>query len=216
MVTRLGEVKRTAMSNFANIRSNGLIAFDIEEGDDLRWVLFTPGDSDLIFISQRGQSIRFREADLTERSRAAGGVRGMRLREGDQLVAAECIRPDSESSLLVVGENGFGKRTPLPEYRVQGRGGSGILTMNCTPKTGEIVGAQLVDDGDRLIVLTIKGKGIRMKVSDIRTVGRVAQGVKLINLAEGDAVASVARLVSGDGPQEPESAEDEETEGAES
>jgi DNA gyrase subunit A len=99
--------------------------------------------------------------------------------------------------MLVVSENGYGKRTHLEEYRVQGRGGSGILTMNCTEKTGRIVGAEVVEDDDRLLVMTVLGKGIRIKVGEIRTTGRVAQGVKLINLAAGDQVRSIARIVAG-------------------
>jgi len=104
---------------------------------------------------------------------------------------------DDEASLLVVSENGFGKRTALPEYRVQGRGGSGILTMQCTDKTGKVVGAEVVVEDDRLLVMTTKGKGIRVRVKEIRTTGRVAQGVKLIDLAGGDDVRSIARIVKG-------------------
>ena len=192
MVTRRGEVKRTALSNFSNIRSNGLRAFDIEEGDELGWVLLTKGDDDLILVTRHGLSIRFAETAARDRSRAAGGVRAITLKPDDVLVGADVVRPGA--TLLVVGSNGFGKRTELDEYRVQGRGGSGILTMNVTDKTGEIVGAEVVEDDDRLILLTTNGKGIRMKVKDIRLVKRIAQGVKLIDLAGTDQVASIARL----------------------
>ncbi len=202
MVTRLGEVKRTSLSNFANIRSNGLIAFDIEAGDELGWVLQSKGDDDVLIVTHEGMSIRFKETAARDRSRAAGGVRAITLREGDHVVGADIA--DDEATLLVVGENGFGKRTPIDEYRVQGRGGLGILTMNVTDKTGKIVSAEVVRDDDRLLVLTINGKGIRLRVKDIRLVKRVAQGVKLIDLAGGDTIASIARIV-----QSPEDDDDE-------
>ena len=193
MITRYGEVKRTPLNAFSNIRNNGLIAFDIEEGDELGWALKTAGSNDLILVTHHGQSIRFDERKATSRSRAAGGVRAMTLKPGDIIQSADVIR--DSASLLVVSEHGYGKRTALDEYRVQGRGGSGILTMNCTAKTGYIVGAEVVEDDDRLLVMTVNGKGIRLRVKEIRTTGRVAQGVKLIDLAAKDAVRSIARIV---------------------
>ncbi len=193
MITRRGEIKRTEMAKFANIRANGLIAFDIEENDELGWVLKTRGSDDVIIITHNGQSIRFNETQARGRGRTAGGVRAMTLKGDDIIVSADGIRP--EATLLVVGEKGYGKRTNLEEYRIQGRGGSGILTMNCTDKTGRIVSGEVVDDEDRLIVMTHNGKAIRMKVKDVRVTGRVAQGVKLINLAGGDSIRSIARVV---------------------
>ncbi len=190
------EIKRTSLGAFANIRNNGLIAFDIEEGDELGWALKTRGNDDVILITREGQSIRFNEKEATSRSRAAGGVRAIVFKDDkseDHVVSADVARDDA--SLLVVSENGYGKRTPLVEYRVQGRGGSGILTMNCTDKTGRIVGAEVVDETDRLLVMTTKGKGIRLKVKEIRTTGRIAQGVRLINMATGDQVRSIASIV---------------------
>jgi DNA gyrase subunit A len=195
---RHAEIKRTALNDFVNIRNNGLIAFDIEEGDELGWVLKTRGNDDVILITREGQSIRFGEKDATSRSRAAGGVRAISFKEDnreDRVVTAATV--DDALSLLVVSEHGFGKRTHLNEYRVQGRGGSGILTMNCTDKTGKVVGAEVVENDDRLLLMTVKGKGIRTPVKDIRTTGRIAQGVKLVNLAAGDTVASIARIVKG-------------------
>lgn len=195
MITKHGEVKRTALSKFQNIRSNGLIAFDIEEGDELGWVLQSKGDDDVLVVTRKGMSIRFRETAARDRSRAAGGVKAVNLRPGDHVVSADIVREGA--TLLVVGEHGYGKRTPLDEYRVQGRGGTGIMTMNVTEKTGEIVGAEVVEDDDRLLILTANGKGIRVKVKEIRLVKRVAQGVKLIDLAPGDSIGSLARLVAG-------------------
>ncbi len=193
---RWAEIKRTPMSAFANIRNNGLKAFDIEESDELGWVLKTRGNDDVILITHEGQSIRFNEKDATSRSRAAGGVRAIMFKETnrhDQLIGADIV--NEANTLLVVSENGYGKRTDLSEYRLQGRGGSGILTMNCTDKTGKIVGAEIVEEDDKLLVMTVGGKGIRVRVKEIRTTGRVAQGVKLINLASGDMVRSIARIV---------------------
>ncbi len=195
---RHAEIKRTPLKEFVNLRNNGLIAFDIEEGDELGWALRTRGTDDIILVTHEGQSIRFNETEATSRSRAAGGVRAISFKEdnrADHLVAAAVV--DETYTVLVVSENGFGKRTPIVDYRVQGRGGSGILTMNCTEKTGKIMGAEMVEEDDRLLVMTTKGKGIRLKVKEIRTTGRVAQGVKLINLAEGDTIRSIARIVKG-------------------
>jgi len=212
---RHAEIKRTQLRDFANIRNNGLIAFDIEEGDELGWALKTRGSDDVMLVTYEGQSIRFNEQDATSRSRAAGGVRAIAFKEDnreDKVVTAAVV--DDDCTLLVVSEHGFGKRTPLSDYRVQGRGGSGILTMNCTDKTGKVVGAEVVEDDDKLLVMTTKGKGIRMKIKEIRTTGRVAQGVKLVNLAAGDSVASIARIVKGtddgelEGSEEPEATEE--------
>jgi len=209
---RVSEIKRTPMSAFANIRNNGIIAFDIEEGDELGWALKTRGNDDVILVTRYGQSIRFSEKNATSRSRAAGGVRAIHFKETkpDDLVVSAAV-VDDECTLLVVSEHGYGKRTPLEEYRVQGRGGSGILTMNCTDKTGKIVGAEVVEPDDRLLVMTVQGKGIRIRVSDIRTTGRVAQGVKLINMAQGDEVRSIARMVAGTDDGELEGEEEGET-----
>jgi DNA gyrase subunit A len=212
MITKMGEIKRTEIARFANIRSNGLIAFDIEEGDDLRWVLKTAGNDDVILVTREGQSIRFPETAARGRGRQAGGVRAVRFKnDDDHVVSADIVREGA--TLLVVGEHGYGKRTDLDEYRVQGRGGSGILTMNVTEKTGKIVGAEVVDEDDVLMVITTQGKSIRTPIADkkkpIRVTGRVAQGVKIIDLAEGDQVASIARLVRGiDDGENPDTDED--------
>jgi DNA gyrase subunit A len=203
MITRKGEAKRTPINAFQNLRANGLRAFDIEEGDELKWVLRSRGDQDLLLITRNGMSIRFSERNLTGRSRAAGGVRGIRLNKGDEVVSAALVE-DPALSVLVVGENGYGKRTPLEEYRVQGRGGSGIKTMNVTQKTGPVIGAEIVDPEDQLVLMSNRGKAIKLRMKEIRMVGRIAQGVKLINLEEGHSVGSIARLVkdSDDGDLE--------------
>ena len=195
MVTRKGEVKRTALANFGNIRSNGIRAFDIEQGDSLRWVLRSKGDQDVIIVTREGMSIRFNERELTSRSRAAGGVRGIRLKKDDVVVSAMLVE-DEGLDVLTVGELGLGKRTTIDDYRRQKRGGMGIKTMNVTKRTGKVVGALIVRDEDRLAVMTTKGKTIRLRVNEIRRVGRIAQGVKLIDLAPDDRIASLARLIT--------------------
>lgn len=193
MITRGGEIKRTALGEFANLRSNGLNAFDLESGDSLGWVLHTTGEDDILLVTSDGFSIRFLETDVPVRSRTAGGVIAIRLGKGDSLVSACRVIPNA--LLLVVSENGYGKCTLLKEYRVQSRGGKGILTMNVTRKTGKVVSAEVVERDDKLILITANAKAIRLRVSDLRVTGRIAQGVKLIDLAGGDTVSAVARIV---------------------
>jgi DNA gyrase subunit A len=195
MITRGGEIKRTALSEFANLRSNGLNAFDLESGDSLGWVLHTSGKDDVLLATRAGLAIRFPETDVPVRGRTAGGVKAIRLGKDDALVAACRVQPDA--LLLVVSENGFGKCTPLTEYRVQSRGGKGIFTMNVTRKTGSVVAAEVVEKDDKVILVTANGKGIRLRVADLRITGRIAQGVKLIDLAPGDTVAAITRIVLG-------------------
>lgn len=202
MITRKGEIKRTALSEFANLRSNGLNAFDLEPGDSLGWVLHTSGSDDVLLVTKAGLAIRFPETDVPVRSRAAGGVKAITLGKDDALVAACRVQPDA--MLLVVSENGFGKCTPLKEYRVQSRGGKGIYTMNVTRKTGSVVAAEVVEKDDKVILVTANSKGIRLRVADLRITGRIAQGVKLIDLAEGDTVTAITRVVLGKRLQEVE------------
>jgi DNA gyrase subunit A len=206
MITRGGEIKRTALSEFANLRSNGLNAFDLESGDSLGWVLHTSGKDDVLLATRAGLAIRFPESDVPVRGRTAGGVKAIRLGKDDALVAACRVLPDA--LLLVVSENGFGKCTPLKEYRVQSRGGKGIFTMNVTRKTGSVVAAEVVEKDDKVILVTANGKGIRLRVADLRITGRIAQGVKLIDLAEGDMVAAITRIVLGKRLHEVDSARD--------
>ena len=202
MATERGEVKRTALSEFANLRNNGLIVFDIEENDALRWVAHTSGDDEMILVTRKAMSIRFSENDITPRSRAAGGVRGIVLSEAkDDCIVGMAI-VDNALDLLVIGERGISKRTPLRDYRIQTRGGKGILTMALSDKTGDIVDAQIVSDEDQLLIMTSGGITIRLRVNDIRSSGRSTQGVKAINLADDDRVASVERMIEAKLPAE--------------
>jgi DNA gyrase subunit A len=195
--TKNGEVKRVNLKEFANLRANGLICFDIEENDELQWVKLTDGKQECILVTHGGKSIRFRESAVPVRGRPAGGVRGIEMRDSsgqlkDHVVAMDVVRPTSQ--LLVVGENGIGKRTDLASYRAQGRGGRGLITMAISEKTGMVVDAVVVEPDDRLMIITKNGITIRMEVSTIRAAGRSTQGVKLINLQPGDAIASIERL----------------------
>jgi len=206
MATENGEVKRTALAEFANLRVNGKKCFDIEEGDNLNWVKHTDGKQEIIMITRNGMSIRFKESDVPERGYTAGGVRGIEMRDPktkvvkDRVVAMDVVSPTSQ--LLVASENGYGKRTDLASYRAQSRGGKGIITMNVTPRTGPIIDAAVVEPDDKLMVLTESGITIRMDIRGIRSTGRSAQGVKLINLTDGDRVATIERLISTEEAEE--------------
>jgi DNA gyrase subunit A len=216
LATEHGEVKRTALQEFANLRVNGKKCFDIEEGDNLNWVKHTDGNQEVILITSSGMSIRFKETDVPERGYTAGGVRGIEMRDPktktvkDKVVAMDVISPTSQ--LLVASLNGFGKRTELASYRPQGRGGRGIITMNVTPKTGPIVDAAVVEPDDKLMVLTGRGVTIRMEIGGIRAAGRSTQGVKLINLDTGDRVSTIERLLSTEEAEEAANAAAEEQE----
>ena len=195
-----GEVKRTALSEFANLRANGLICFDIEQGDNLNWVKHTDGTQEIMLVTSEGMSIRFEETAVPERGRTAGGVRGIELRDqktkllADRVVSMGIATPTSQ--LLVCSTLGFGKRTDLASYRSQKRGGRGLITMNCTAKTGKIVDAAVVEPNERLMVLTESGVMIRMEIMTIRSTSRSTQGVKLINLGDGDRVTAITNLLS--------------------
>ncbi len=197
MATRHGEVKRVAVGGFANLRANGLVCFDLEPEDELRWVMFTDGTREVIMVTRSGKSIRFHEREIPVRGRPAGGVRGIEMRDetgaiADQVVAVDLVDPAKQ--LLVVGERGIGKRSSLELYRRQSRGGKGILTMDVTEKTGAVVAACVVDEHDRLMIITENGITIRMLVREVRSAGRSTQGVRLINLDPGDRVATIERI----------------------
>ena len=194
--TEKGEVKRTKLVEFANLRNNGLIVFDIEENDALRWVAHTSGNDEAVLVTRKGMSIRFHEDSVPSRGRAAGGVRGIRLSEAkdDHVVGMGLVQPDKE--LLVISEKGISKRTAFSEYRVTNRGGIGIRTMALSDKTGDVTDALVVSSEDRLLIMTRNGITIRLRVDDIRSSGRSTQGVRAINLGDDDSVASVERVTA--------------------
>ncbi|MBI4024621.1 MAG: DNA gyrase subunit A [Verrucomicrobia bacterium] len=194
MATCNGTVKKTPLSEFANIRKGGIIAINIEAADALIAVKLTHGNDEVVLITHEGMSIRFHEEDARPMGRATYGVRGITLEKSDSVVALAVVDP--KATLLVAGENAIGKRTAFDEYRRQSRGGKGIITMKTTEKTGGVVGALTVTDADEMMLITVKGQMVRTLVKDIREAGRNTQGVKLMNLDSGDQLQAIAKVVS--------------------
>jgi DNA gyrase subunit A len=194
--TRNGTVKKTALSQYSNPRSNGIKAIKIEDGDALMDVQVTSGNNDVVLATKHGLSVRFHESDVREMGRDTTGVKGIELRPADEVVGMVVIK--REATLLVVTERGLGKCSEVSEYRVQKRGGKGILTLNRTPKTGDVVALMEVVPEDELMLMTRQGIAIRSKVSEIRVTGRAAQGVKLVSLDDLDVVSAVARVIPDD------------------
>ncbi|MBK5187607.1 MAG: DNA gyrase subunit A [Gemmatimonadaceae bacterium] len=195
-VTQLGTVKKSALTEYSNPRSTGIKAIKIESGDQLIDVQITDGNNDIVLATKYGLSIRFSEKDVREMGRDTTGVKGVELSEGDEVKGMVVIKRDA--TLLVVTQKGMGKCSPIEEYRVQRRGGKGILTLNRTEKTGEVVALKEVLPDDELMLITKQGIVIRMPVKGIRVSGRNTQGVKLVHLDEGDIVCDVARVVIED------------------
>jgi DNA gyrase subunit A len=194
--TKQGTVKKTALADFANVRKGGIIAIGIEPGDVLIDVKLTTGHDEVVLITRDGMSIRFNEEDARPMGRPAGGVRGINLSKGDEVVALAIVVADAK--LLVAGEHGIGKRTDFEEYRQQSRGGKGIITMKTTEKTGGVVGALTVRDNDEIMLITFKGQMVRTVVKDIREAGRNTQGVKLVGLDAGDKLQAIAPVIGED------------------
>jgi DNA gyrase subunit A len=194
--TRKGTVKKTALSQYSNPRSNGIKAIKIEDGDVLMDVQVTSGNNDVVLATKHGLSVRFHESDVREMGRDTTGVKGIELRPADEVVGMVVIK--REATLLVVTELGLGKCSEVSDYRVQKRGGKGILTLNRTTKTGDVVALMEVVPEDELMLMTRQGIAIRSKVSEIRVTGRAAQGVRLVALDEHDVVSAVARVIPDD------------------
>ncbi|MFL1998300.1 DNA gyrase subunit A [Lysinibacillus irui] len=201
--TKTGITKRTPVSQFANIRTNGLIAISLREDDDLISVRLTDGHKQVIIGTRDGMLVRFQEDDIRSMGRTAGGVRGIKLRDGDEVVGMEIVEPGQE--ILVVTQKGYGKRTSEEDYRLQSRGGVGLKTIQITDKNGPMVAVKTVDGSEDLMLITINGMLIRMDVNDISLIGRSTQGVRLIRLGDDELVATVAKV-----EKEEESQEDEE------
>lgn len=196
MATRNGTVKKTALRDFSNIRAGGIIAINIDQGDMLIEVKLTNGDDETVLITREGMSIRFHEKDARPMGRATYGVRGITLDKKDEVIGLAVVDP--KATLLVAGENAIGKRTSFDEYRLQSRGGKGVITMKTTDKTGGVVGALTVTDTDEIMLITVKGQMVRTSVKMIREAGRNTQGVRLVNLRPGDKLQAIARVISDD------------------
>ena len=193
MGTRKGVVKKTALSAFSNPRAGGIIAMGVEDGDAVITVQVTDGSGEIFIGTRNGMAIRFHESDIRAMGRTAYGVRGITLRDDDLVVAMEVVRPGG--TLLTVTERGYGKRTEIEEYRVQSRGGVGIINISTSDRNGIVVGVAYVQEGDEMLLITQQGMILRMQTNDVRAIGRATQGVRLIDIEEGDKVVSVAKLV---------------------
>jgi DNA gyrase subunit A len=198
--TKKGLIKKTDLMSYSNPRSTGIRAIALEDGDEVIGVRLTDGQQEIILSTLDGQSIRFKEEQVRPTGRGAYGVVGMRMETGDEVVSMEILSPGAD--ILTVSENGYGKRTAMEEYRLTARGGKGIITMKTTDKTGRVVGVQQVTEDDQLMLITNIGKIIRLRVKDIRIIGRNTQGVRLIDLQEGERVVSLARLAEKEEEEE--------------
>ena len=198
--TKKGAVKKTDLMLYSNPRASGIRAIGLEDGDEVIGVRLTDGEQELILSTLDGQSIRFKEDQVRPTGRGTYGVLGIRLDSGDAVVSMEML--NRGASILTVSEKGYGKRTEMEEYRLQSRGGKGIITMKATEKTGRIVGGQQVTDDDQLMLVTNNGKIIRLRMRDIRVIGRNTQGVRLIDVEEGERVVSLARLAEKEEDEE--------------
>jgi DNA gyrase subunit A len=199
-VTKKGSVKKTDLMLYSNPRASGIRAIGLENGDEVIGVRLTDGQQELILSTLDGQSIRFKEDQVRPTGRGTYGVVGMRLDPGDAVVSMEML--NRGASILTVSEHGYGKRTEMEEYRLQSRGGKGIITMKTTEKTGRVVGGQQVTDDDQLMLVTNNGKIIRLRMRDIRVIGRNTQGVRLIDLEGDERVVSLARLAEKEDEEE--------------
>jgi DNA gyrase subunit A len=193
MGTLRGVVKKTSLSAFSNPRAGGIIAMGVEDGDAVITVQQSDGTGQVFIGTHDGMAIRFEETDVRPMGRTAYGVRGITLRDQDFVVAMEVVKPGG--TLLTVTERGFGKRTEIDEYRVQSRGGVGVINITTSERNGLVVGVSYVQEGDELLVITQQGMILRMLTDDVRSIGRATQGVTIIDLEENDKVVSIARLV---------------------
>jgi DNA gyrase subunit A len=195
MATKNGLIKKTELSAYSNPRQGGIIALGLEDGDKLIGVQVTDGQREILLGTKLGITIRFAESDVRPMGRTAYGVKGITLEEGNEVIGMETITPDSTTAILTVTEGGYGKRTPVGEYRVQGRGGKGIISVKTTERNGLAVGFLQVRDSDEIMLMAAQGKVLRCKVGDIREIGRNTQGVRILDLdGEEDRVVAVARL----------------------
>ena len=205
MCTRRGTIKKTLVEAYSRPRQNGINAITVREGDELLDAVITSGNAEILIAARDGKAIRFNENTVRAIGRTAAGVRGISIEDDDEVVSMIAIEPDAKKDVLVLSENGYGKRTDLDEYRITNRGGKGVRTINVTEKTGKLVSMQAVTDENDLMIINRSGIAIRTGVEQIRLAGRATQGVKIINLREGDSIASVVAV-----PKTEEAAENSE------
>ncbi len=206
LASEKGIIKKTPLEQFGNPRAAGIIAATVDTGDRIIGAVLTEGKDELLLVTRNGKSIRFKEKDARPMGRSARGVKGIRLGTSDAVVTMEKVELDH--TLLVISENGYGKRTAFDQYNVQHRGGGGVITLRVGKKIGSLVGAASIRDGDELMLISAAGKMIRMAVDEIRVIGRATRGVRLIDLGEGDTLVGMARVVEDDREDAPEAAEE--------
>ena len=202
MATKNGVVKKTELTEYGNPRSTGIIALNINEGDELVSVALTDGQQDIFLSTHNGKAIRFSEQDVRAMGRTATGVRGISLSKNDFVTGMDIVR--NEFTILTVTEKGYGKRSSVEQYRGQGRGGKGLINIKCTPKRGNVVGTLQVSNTDDILMITASGKIIRMGVASISVIGRNTQGVALQWLSDDDKVVAVARVLENDNAENDE------------
>ena len=203
-----GQIKKTSLEAYSRPRRDGIIAISIKDGDSLLGAELTDGESNIILANSNGRAIRFHETDVRQMGRNTSGVRGMTLGKGDELVDMVVIKNTHEATVLAISENGFGKRSLVDDYREQSRGGKGVITLKTTPKTGGLIALKEVSDQDDLMVITQRGKVIRMNCGGIRTMGRNTQGVRIMRLDSDGSIAAVTRVVNDEEDGDPGEAED--------
>ena len=202
MATKKGQVKKTSLEQYSRPRANGINAISIKEDDELLEAKLTNGNSHVMLAVKSGKAIRFEESKTRPMGRGASGVRGITLADAkDELVGMVAVN-DMDANILVVSENGYGKRSSLDDYRITNRGGKGVKTISITDKTGKLVSIKTVTDSDDLMIINKSGIAIRMEIASLRVMGRATQGVKLINLKGDDTIAAVAKVMNDDAPIE--------------
>jgi DNA gyrase subunit A len=196
MITKEGIIKKVDAKQFQDVRRSGIIAIKLQKDDVLCWVRFVGKGDHILLTTKKGQAVRFKETDVRPMGRGAQGVRAMRLKKGDELVGADVVSAkEQEALVLVVSENGFGKKTKVSEYRLQKRGGSGIKTAKVTPKTGNLVSAKVLAEGmEEIVAISKKGQVIRTSLQEISELGRATQGVRIMRLDTKDQLASITCL----------------------
>jgi DNA gyrase subunit A len=194
LVTKNGTAKKVSYESFKDVRRSGIIAIKLDAGDELQTALRVQKGQSVILATALGQSIRFDESEVREMGRAAGGVRAMKLGKGDMIIGADVVVEEKGSFMLIMGSNGIGKKTEIEEYKIQGRGGSGIKTAKVTPKTGNLMVGKVVQNDTELVAMSKKGQVIRVDLNTIPSSGRQTQGVSIMKLRPGDSLASVTCL----------------------
>ncbi len=213
MCTKEGVIKKTKLEAYSRPRQNGVNAITIKEGDELIDAALTSGHAEILIAAREGKAIRFPENTVRAIGRTGAGVKGISIEEGDEVIGMVCVEPENKKDILVLSENGYGKRTDLDDYRITNRGGKGVKTIQITEKTGKLISIQAVDDENDLMIINRSGITIRTAVTDIRLAGRATQGVKVINLRNGDQIASVMAVPKSEEPEEAPAAETTENQG---